>query len=331
MNVEFQTAVEQEVQARLARMQQELQQKQQAEIQYLAGKLAALEAREQRPTVDRTVTIDNFDGSSDVIDTWLLQLELATKAFSDAQRMDLAEQHFRGSALLWLHELQCTGVQRPEAWREWKARLQKRFEPINADERYRQQLAELRQTGSLQLYTQQFSSLCLRLPDITGRQKIFQYIRGLREAVRQEVQARRPASFDDAVQLADHFDDIRSHGVAAWTAPPSSATAGLQSSAPMEVSMVQDPGEVAYLRTTDRQQRPGGGFVGRRAGDNRQAAQQPNNAGCFYCGRAGHFQRDCQKRRFDRQREQQGSWQVRRTWDPQGHARTTERPKDMSL
>ena len=223
----------------LAQVRQEYQQllaqqAQQAGEAYnqLLAKVKDLENARPRVSVDRTVTIDNFDGTGGDIELWLLQVELATKHFTAEQRMDLAEQHFRGAALLWLRQLLSSNEPRPANWDDWKARLVRRFEPVNADERFRERLASLRQSVSLHAYTTEFTSLCLHLPEISARQKTFMYIRGLRDVVREEVQARRPSSFDEAVRLADHFDNIRGRSSSSWsndgTGTRSSATMGMQ-------------------------------------------------------------------------------------------------------
>ena len=70
----------------------------------------------------------------------------------------------------------------------------------------RQQIRNLRQTGSVQNYTSQFRNLVGQTTGMGEQDQITYYIEGLKPATKMEVSYRAPATFEDAWKTAIQYD-----------------------------------------------------------------------------------------------------------------------------
>lgn len=65
-------------------------------------------------------------------------------------------------------------------WDEMKKALQTHFSPQDETWDARMKIKHIKQIGSLQVYQQEFSSAVLELPEMAERDKVFNFIIGLK-------------------------------------------------------------------------------------------------------------------------------------------------------
>ena len=98
-------------------------------------------------------------------------------------------------------------------WGTFRAQLLDRFRAVNATRHARDQLAGLRQESSVRIYAQKIQELAVQIPTMQDEELLDRFVRGLKTRTRQEVIMREPATFEDAVKLADKFDSLFSPGL----------------------------------------------------------------------------------------------------------------------
>ena len=186
------------------------------------------------------------------------------------------------------------------SWWEFKAAFISRFAPLSLNEQARNRLDRLVQTRSASAYADQYNILMLQLPHMETHDRIHNFIRGLKPALRLQVQLQNPQSLDVAFAMAIAADDMMFRSSSYGAAYPGSSSgfgsrryrssygnppAGTAGS-PMELGSMQH-----------QQQQP------------QQYAQQRPNAApyhvanisssrpyCSFCRIPGHWTRDCRRR-----------------------------------
>jgi hypothetical protein len=116
-----------------------------------------------------------------------------------------------GSAKTWWRFLcQRAGLELDTlfVWQTFHDQLLDRFRAVNANRHARDQLANLKQEGSVRTYAQKMQELAVQIPSVQDDELKDRFIRGLKTRTRMEVTMRDPETFEDAVKLADKFDSL---------------------------------------------------------------------------------------------------------------------------
>jgi hypothetical protein len=197
-----------------------------------------------------------------------------TATNEEDDKIQMAQLLFRGNVRLWWHQ----HLERPEVlgavdtWDDLKTLLTRHFVDANVLQRAQNKLANLRQTHSAHAYVTAFRSVAYEIPDMSEREKIDRFIRGLKTELARDVLRGRPETFNDAAKIAEDMDMLYHSAPAFFNRSRSSA--GQQGPIPMEIDAVQ----------------------GRRLTDAERASLRKAGA-CFYCREAGHMAKDCPRKR----------------------------------
>lgn len=142
-----------------------------------------------------------YDGSTKgiVLESWLYSMQTYMSFFSieeDRQKIALAVSYLSGIAIQWWQMLEESGSAKPETWKDFKALILSQFKPIDSYEAARNKLAELKQTGSVKSYVDEFRKLQMIIGTemMTEEEAKHRFKWGLKPNVKIEVQAR---DFDD--------------------------------------------------------------------------------------------------------------------------------------
>jgi hypothetical protein len=290
------------------------------------------------PTTLKPTKPDQFTGyAKSNADLWLWQMEkfLSVSRIGEVDRVPYATTYLREAAASWWkaesskpldqHGLRSVsvvvdGVQQVlniESWSGFKALFLARFRPLDAARQARANLHNLRQTGSVQEYSNRFLKELQLIDGMDEASQLSHYIRGLKSNVAIEIEKADLTDLSQAMNMAARIDQLtyRSNrnessrgqfsGGRGWNQSGSSG----QRSVPMELgsllSQADSNGDVTVSRETlnalfhrsksnrgGRQNRAGGGQ--RTPGLSREEFDRLTKEGkCFRCKQPGHLARDC--------------------------------------
>ena len=144
---------------------------------------------------------------------WFFHMEMFFEYahISGAERVSQATMLLRDAAEAWWrsHVVETTGADgtdqsdRITTWEQLKDGLGSAFTPVSEKEVARSRLYDLRQTGSVQIYTQTFRELCFAIDDLSVAEKKTLYYRGLRAHILKDVRLRFPKTFEEAIMIAE--------------------------------------------------------------------------------------------------------------------------------
>lgn len=141
------------------------------------------------------------------------------------------------------------------------------------DEAARDKLATLVQRRGVQDYATQYQNLMLELPRMDEKDRIHNFIAGLKPDVRVHVKLRQPASLNEALALAAQADNV------IWSEK--------RSKGPHNPPRQFQPPKPEQANTTGE------------ATPMELGQLQRSTVTCFYYGKVGHVKRDCRKLKAD--------------------------------
>lgn len=226
--------------------------------------------------------------------------------------VQVAAGYLGDSALTW-YRLYLAEVDRGvmvalTSWNAFKDALLRHFVPIAPEKVARTRLYTLKQTQSVQSYANEYNMCMLDIPDMTEKDRVDRFLRGLKPDIRVLVELQKPAMLVDAIELATQIDSIM------WQSrKPPFTTKGTSSSfisprtsgpSPMELGNAElnsMNGKKRHLIVPkQRFQKPFSPVrvppvkAGLPAGGRRPIQ-------CYYCKQMGHVQRFCLRRLRDQQ------------------------------
>lgn len=112
-----------------------------------------------------------------------------------------------GTASRWWR-LETNNGQHQFSMEEFKAKNLECFKPVNAEQRARDKIASMRQTGSAKVYADRFRSAILDIPKMSEAWQLDAFTRGLKPNVRRELERYPTASLNEAIRVAERIDSI---------------------------------------------------------------------------------------------------------------------------
>ncbi|KAJ9529163.1 hypothetical protein QJQ45_007834 [Haematococcus lacustris] len=137
---------------------------------------------------------------------WRIDNHFDLFAMPAQQRLLAVASYLDGAALTWYRSL--LSSQALSSWDSFKASFTRQFTPVNQQRHARDQLAACHQITSVRQYIMEFSNQCLLISDLSPAEKLDRFLRGLKPAVRRELELREPTSFEEAAAMADRVDAI---------------------------------------------------------------------------------------------------------------------------
>ena len=210
------------------------------------------------------VEVPEFSGNAkESVSDWIFLCEQGFKisgVTNEYVKVALAGNKCRGLALSWYRSL-ASSLPNLE-WESFKIWLLRDFEPVNNNQKLRQQLDALNQQRSVTEYVDKFLEISNRITDMTVQERIHLFIRGLNRKTQAEVGYKNPSSIQQAINFACEYERHFS-GV--------------------EMPVRGDPMEINYAR-----------FGNRNKKFQREA---PRERKCFFCDKPGHIAKYCPQRR----------------------------------
>jgi hypothetical protein len=157
--------------------------------------------------------------------------------------------------------------------------------PVNSEKRARDRLAALRQTTSVRRYIQEFTDLCLGIPDLHASEQFHRFVQGLKANIRREVELQDPMTFEEATRIAERVDAI---SFAHRSEPPRPFVPR-----PSFSSSQPEPMELGSMNV-DRRRPPAAVNPSRLSAEDRRRLRDTN--ACFYCRQPGHIMSRCPQR-----------------------------------
>lgn len=319
-------------------------QQQQNQLAHFAAQLQQQQApaHAPAPTNLKPAKPEPFRGyAKDNADLWVWSFEqfLSVCRIADADKVPLATTFLKEAAASWWKSewskplvngvrtliILENGVQRDvniDLWPGFKAAFLARFRPLDASRAARTNLFTLRQTGSVQEYTNRFLKEMQLIHDMDSATQLSLYSKGLKPAIQIEINKADLTDLSQAMNLAARIDAItfrpsshqQSNGWKGFGAGRGYGQGGSnsQSSVPMElgalmgqadsngdVTVSMDVLNALFNRSSynrgGRQNRSGAG--NRVPGLSKDEFDRLSKEGkCFRCKQAGHLARDCTAR-----------------------------------
>jgi len=247
----------------------------------------------------KTPKLEPFVGKKgEDLTAWLFQAEeqfALLNITDDDLRIRIAGMAFRGAAKTWYHSVRSDTLPEAERLSQWgpfKASLIEQFSPVDPVKTARDQLADLRQEGSVREYTSRFRHLCTIINNISEAEKLDRYVRGLKIRTRREIELREPPvqTFTDASKIAERVDNNMDRMFSPRPQQPSYPQKRKDGPVPMELGMMQR-GSAGSYRPPPRDKPARRGRL-----DPEERERRRTKGLCMYCGGADHQLEDCKVR-----------------------------------
>lgn len=218
---------------------------------------------------------------------WTFQISQYLDAcwMPEERKVSYVASFLRDNALTWwrahIQAAERGAVARIVAWPDFTAALLAHFQRPNLQKVLRDKLAGLRQHRSVHEYTAQLQTLAVQITDLSEGELMDRFIRGLKPAIRKEVELRDPANIQEAIRLAERTDSVeyrmRGTGFSGNRHAFRSANPSGNGPVPMELGAIEGPKTTGYR-------------------DQQRLQRDYSNVTCWSCGEKGHPKRLCKKK-----------------------------------
>ncbi|KAI3629418.1 hypothetical protein MIR68_012547, partial [Amoeboaphelidium protococcarum] len=257
-----------------------------------AGMLSSSSTANQKETSLISLKLPEYDGTGN-LNSWLDMVENSLRAapgnVSSETAIRHAARYLRGGAWEWFRKRTKDGNFPFADWGEFADELKRKFLVGSYDDVIRRQMKGLKQRGSVLRYVKEFRALEGQIDNMTEADRIFYFKDGLKHATRGEVEYRRPLTLEDAIDIAQSYDDAH-YGRSGRMEPATNGANGTNA----WNSRNRTNGH------SGQQQYPG--YQRRQAGRNPDDMELDNikhkeTRKCYGCGDTGHLIATCPKKK----------------------------------
>ena len=158
---------------------------------------------------------NTYDGAHNatVIDNFLFGLEQYFDAMAvrdEASKVGTTLTFLQGAAQLWRrrkHGNMGKGICAVNTWARFQQELRKHFAPSNVQKEARAHLHQLKQTGSIRNYVNDFTTLTLDISDMSNKNSLFYFQDGLKDWAKAELDRCGVQTLDNGIVIAESLAD----------------------------------------------------------------------------------------------------------------------------
>lgn len=279
----------------MTQMQDMVRAQMQASTENTRTMVAALKPKTDTPHARINGLGRKFNGDRDALSMWVFAVSEDFQVLgrvTDADRVAYAVTLLEGAALHWFYA-KCKLDQRPATWVAFLAGLRTQFASQEDQVRLRQDLFELRQTGTLGAYIQRFQEKYFLIEGLDSTTTMFAFQRGMTATLLAETLRRHPKDLEETFRYAREADEALAR--ARPPAPPAPVTtrrpwtpAPSAPSTPGPTSTTTAPRIDVHAITTEP--------LRTKMTPEVKAALMKSGS-CFKCRQPGHMIVDCPERR----------------------------------
>ena len=96
-----------------------------------------------------------------------------------------------------------------ETWEDFKMKIKRQFYPEDVAYLAKKNMRRLKHTGSIRDYVKEFSSLMLEIPNMTGKELLFNFMDNLQGWTEQELRRRGVQDLATTMALAESLTDYK--------------------------------------------------------------------------------------------------------------------------
>jgi Retrotransposon gag protein/Zinc knuckle len=268
-------------------------------VAQLEEQIASLQARSLSSTENKPKSVKpnkppTYNGTRDMstLKTWIFSMKryLTLTETPPNLMVSLASTFLVDAASTWYQAWEAAfedfiRVSRPDnmsiSWDDFVTHLTNNFKPPNYLQSLRDKWFNLQQTTSVSHYVSDFKAIRLQL-NVTDDEALDKFVRGLKHDVRREVVIRGPTSLEEAINVADRYDQVTFEIDKVMPRPLSSFHSIERSTGvvPMEIDAMFSPRAPLPKLT----------------GAERDKLRQSKS--CFRCRQPGHFAANCPSRTY---------------------------------
>ena len=126
------------------------------------------------------------------------------------EMLTVATMFLCDDAKLWWRTVKgdvVAGRPRFNSWADLKSELKVHFYPENTEYHARCKLSELQQSGTIREYVQKFSSIMLDISDMAEADRLYNFQRGLKQWVRNELRRHRVTNLASVMAIVEGLED----------------------------------------------------------------------------------------------------------------------------
>ncbi|XP_070044861.1 uncharacterized protein [Nicotiana tomentosiformis] len=207
---------------------------------------------------------------------------------NEAAKIRTTAMYLTDTAMLWWQRKNVDmekGTCLIDTWEQFKEELKRQFYPQNVVHEARRKLRELKKTSSICEYVNDFTKLTLQMPNLTSEDLLFNFLNGLQNWAKQELQRRHVNTVDEVIVMAESLSDF-------WTGAPKGNGNMSQTVAAPKTDPNRGKGKYVPNRNNENRGNRNQSSQYRKNYEQKKKGG-PQRDVCYLCRDSSHFARYC--------------------------------------